>query len=725
MSSSAAARGVEALASQITEAVCEDGAWAGFAPALRRLDALLGRAVELARLRFGEGAATDPYRGLHITLDQVDRALAVAPGTPLLYREARPDDASEPGETPSLALLSDVLGLEDFDLDVVIIALAPELDLRYERLYSYLQDDVTRRRPTVDLALNLLCRTAAEKIEWRRRFLPEAPLLRHGLIELVADPAQGASPPLLAHYLRLDGQILRRMLGQDGLDAPLASFCELVLPYASAVAADASSATASALAALAASARAAARPLLLHFHGPAGTGRRRTAEALAASLAAPLLAVDLNLALARTEPWGRTFAALFRQARLDGALLYFDGVDALEGEERRRERRELLRMASAEGGMVAILAGQRTPGRDTAGAVAISFDVGRFEGRRAQWQKALAAAGITIERGEIDALAGRFRLTADQIDDAVVAARGRALWRGALAVGPDAAPGSADLFAAARAQSGHELLGLARPIEPKHSWADIVLPSDQLARLHEICVRATLRHIVYDRWGFDKKLSTGRGLSALFSGPSGTGKTMAAEIIAGELGLDLYKIDVSQIVSKYIGETEKNLDRIFQAAETANAILFFDEADALFGKRSEVKDAHDRYANIEVGYLLQKMDEYEGIAILATNLRQNMDDAFIRRLHIVVEFPFPGEDDRRRIWSVIFPPEAPLAPEVDFNRLAREVRLSGGKIRNIAVSAAFQAASANGVIGMSELLEAARREYEKSGQTWQPIDGPC
>jgi len=412
---------------------------------------------------------------------------------------------------------------------------------------------------------------------------------------------------------------------------------------------------------------------------------------------------------------------LFRQARLDGAVLYVDGIDALAGEERRHERRALLR-AVAEGGSVVILAGTRAPGRDMAGAVAVSFEVARFEGRRAQWREALAAAGIVAQPAGIDALAGQFRLTANQIADAVAAARGRAEWRGALAADPHAAPGSADLFAAARAQSGHDLLRLARPIEPKHSWADLVLPSDRVAQLHEICARATLRHIVYDRWGFEKKLSTGRGLSALFCGPSGTGKTMAAEIIAGELGLDLYKIDLSQIVSKYIGETEKNLDRIFQAAETANAILFFDEADALFGKRSEVRDAHDRYANIEVGYLLQKMDEYEGIAILATNLRQNMDDAFIRRLQVVVEFPFPGEDDRRRIWASIFPPEAPLGPAVDFDRLAREVRLSGGKIRNIAVTAAFQAASGNCIIGMSELIEGARREYEKSGQTWQPTD---
>ena len=708
------------LASPLEEAAGGSVAWQRFAPALRRLDALLGQAVEMARLRFGEDAACDPYRGLHVTHDQVERALAVAPGTPLLFRAGAPDAMTQSVEAPPLALLRDALGLDAFDLDALVIALAPELDLRYERLYGYLQDDVTRRRPSVDLVLNLLCGSAAERLERRAQFLPQAPLLRHGTIELTADPAQPA-PPLLAHCLRLDGQLLRRLLGQGGLDAALAQFCELVLPCAGQTA-PADRATTSALAALAAQARVSRRPLLLHFHGPAGTGRRRAAEALAQALAAPLIVVDLDQVVARGEPWGRTVAILFREARLDGGLLYFDGIEALDGEERRRQRRALL-CAAAEGGVVSIFAGARPPRRDTAGAIAVSFAIARFEGRRAQWHAALAAAGIAAGPAEIEALAGRFRLTADQIADAVAAARARAQWCGALAVATETVPDIGDLSAAARAQSSHDLLGLARPIEPRHSWADIVLPADQLAQLHELCNRATLRHRVYEGWGFEKKLSTGRGLSALFSGPSGTGKTMAAEIIAGELGLDLYKIDLSQIVSKYIGETEKNLDRIFHAAENANAILFFDEADALFGKRSEVKDAHDRYANIEVGYLLQKMDEYEGIAVLATNLRQNMDDAFIRRLHVVIEFPYPGEDDRRRIWAAIFPREAPLAPTVDFDWLAREVRLSGGKIRNIAVAAAFQAASGSGVIGMPELLEAARREYEKSGQTWRPIDG--
>jgi SpoVK/Ycf46/Vps4 family AAA+-type ATPase len=244
-----------------------------------------------------------------------------------------------------------------------------------------------------------------------------------------------------------------------------------------------------------------------------------------------------------------------------------------------------------------------------------------------------------------------------------------------------------------------------------------VLPSDQIDQLKEICSQAKYRYVVYGQWGFDRKLSIGKGLNVLFSGPPGTGKTMASEVIANELGLDLYKIDLSQVVSKYIGETEKNLRHIFEEAQTSYAILFFDEADALFGKRSEVKDAHDRYANIEIGYLLQEMEAYDGIAILATNLRQNMDEAFVRRLQ-VVEFPFPDEKYRELIWKVIFPNEAPINDDVDFPLLAREANLAGGNIKNIALAAAFYAAAAGDDIRMHHLVAATRREYQKLGRTW-------
>jgi AAA+ superfamily predicted ATPase len=331
---------------------------------------------------------------------------------------------------------------------------------------------------------------------------------------------------------------------------------------------------------------------------------------------------------------------------------------------------------------------------------------------RALWQRELdrLAAPPDLDAG---ALASRFRLSASQIRDSAALAEALASWRspagGAVTAG--------DLLTACRAQADRKLAQVARQVEPRARWTDLVLPADQMAQLREICDQARYRHVVLGDWGFARRLSLGKGLNVLFSGPPGTGKTMAAEVIANELELDLYKIDLSQVVSKYIGETEKNLDRVFAAAESASAILFFDEADALFGKRSEVKDSHDRYANVEISYLLQKMEEYEGVAILATNLRQNLDAAFQRRLAFTVHFPFPDEESRRRIWEGAWPPETPLAGDVDPVLLARRFKLAGGNIKNIALAAAFLAAAEHARVAHAHLLRATRRELQKLGKT--------
>jgi SpoVK/Ycf46/Vps4 family AAA+-type ATPase len=274
----------------------------------------------------------------------------------------------------------------------------------------------------------------------------------------------------------------------------------------------------------------------------------------------------------------------------------------------------------------------------------------------------------------------------------------------------------ADLTAACRLHSNRKLATLAHKITPHYVWEDLVLPAERLQQLRELCNSVKYRAMVYDEWGFARKLSLGKGVNALFAGPSGTGKTMAAEVLASELGLDLYKIDLSTVVSKYIGETEKNLSRIFAEATTSNAILFFDEADALFGKRSEVKDAHDRYANIEIGYLLQRMEEYDGVVILATNLHKNMDDAFVRRMHFTIEFPFPSVQDRLRIWQRIWPEQMPRSPDLPLELMARRFEIAGGNIRNIALAAAFLAASDGGVVNLEHLLHATRREYQKMGK---------
>jgi SpoVK/Ycf46/Vps4 family AAA+-type ATPase len=253
---------------------------------------------------------------------------------------------------------------------------------------------------------------------------------------------------------------------------------------------------------------------------------------------------------------------------------------------------------------------------------------------------------------------------------------------------------------------------LARRIDAKATWKQLVLPPEQKALLHQITDQVAYRNRVYEDWGFREKMNRGLGINALFAGESGTGKTMAAEVIANALELDLYRIDLSSVVSKYIGETEKNLRKLFDAAEDSGAILFFDEADALFGKRSEVKDSHDRYANIEINYLLQRMESYRGLAILASNMKTSLDKAFVRRLRFIVDFPFPGIKERTEIWQKVFPPETPIDKDFDCSRLAK-LSLTGGNIHNVALNAAFMAAQKGSPISMPLLLNAARIEYKK------------
>jgi hypothetical protein len=273
-----------------------------------------------------------------------------------------------------------------------------------------------------------------------------------------------------------------------------------------------------------------------------------------------------------------------------------------------------------------------------------------------------------------------------------------------------------DLGAGVRSQNAAGLERLARRIEPAAAWPDLVLPAPVVDQLHDLADRARHREQVLDGWGLGSGTSRGRGLTALFAGDSGTGKTLSAEVVAGELGLDLYVVDLATIVDKYIGETEKNLDRIFNEADGVNGVLLFDEAEALFGKRTEVRDAHDRYANVEVAYLLQRMERFDGTAILTTNLRSNLDDAFTRRLDVLVDFPMPEEADRARLWQRHLEGSLPLACDLDLEFLARRFRLSGGNVRNIVLTAAHRAAATGRPVAMDDLIRATDREYRKLGR---------
>ncbi|MBA2254503.1 MAG: ATP-binding protein, partial [Chloroflexi bacterium] len=302
-----------------------------------------------------------------------------------------------------------------------------------------------------------------------------------------------------------------------------------------------------------------------------------------------------------------------------------------------------------------------------------------------------------------------FRLTPEQVRRAARAAE--------YAAAAEGQPiDTAHLLAGARAQNAAGLERLSRRIEPRVRWDDLVLPPDTVRQLTELTARARHRDRVLDDWGMAARASKGRGLTALFAGDSGTGKTMSAEVVAADLGLDLYVIDLSTVVDKYIGETEKNLDRIFAEADRVNAVLLFDEADAIFGKRSEVKDARDRYANVEIAYLLQRMEQFDGLAILTTNLRANVDEAFLRRLDVIADFPTPEEEDRLRLWELHLAPALPREDDIDLDFLAGAFKLSGGNIRNICLAAAFLAAAEERPVSMTDLARATEREYQKLGR---------
>jgi SpoVK/Ycf46/Vps4 family AAA+-type ATPase len=341
-----------------------------------------------------------------------------------------------------------------------------------------------------------------------------------------------------------------------------------------------------------------------------------------------------------------------------------------------------------------------------------------FAARSAAWKRAL---GDQAGEADIARLADAFQFGHLRIKQTVNLANGRAALRN-----PDSPQAkTADLLDAGRALSAPQVGRLVVQVKPRYTWTDIVLPPDKLRQLRSIAGWVEFRRHVHEVWGFGEKLSRGKGLNVLFTGPSGTGKTMAAEVLAHELALDLLQIDLSSVVSKYIGETEKNLSAIFREAEQSQALLFFDEADSLFGKRTEVKDAHDRYDNIEVKYLLQRFEQYEGVVVLATNLQRNIDDAFLRRIKEVVDFPFPDEKLRERIWRAHFPPDAPKSDNIDFNFLSSQFKLTGGNIKNIVLNAAFLAAAEHRPIQMSDLILGTRSEMRKEGKLCTKSDfGP-
>lgn len=669
---------------------------------MRRVLALLERHLAEQRAA-GRTPATDPLRGVAIDEAEAERLvrdlgtdLARPPvAAPAALRtppsRAGPD---EPRDEPPLARVQRVFRLGEVERDALLLALAVELDGRFARLVAYLNDHVGRGRPTVGLVL-LLTGTDLSGVEFC-----EGPAVRQGLLKTEGDG------PLTGLALRVAPEFLSRLVVPPAGGAPPAgcrlrpddgpTLDELIIGPVERIR----------LRGWAARGAAGAAGLPLLLAGATGAGRATAAQA--ASSAEGRRLVEVEWASERADRADRLGIAV-REAVWHNATLLV---------RLREDARELdlpglwAAVTSAEVPVAfALAAGLVEPVCATAPVEPLVVFVGEttIEQRERLWERLLAEGESSLTAAERTELATRYEFPPGTLARAVRRARVDRV------TGRDALDFEA-LALACRAVGTAGVGPIAQQLGQPHTRADLVLPPRLLAELDLAGTWMRHRRRVFEDWGLGRRMALGRGLTVLFSGEPGTGKTMAAQVLARELGLDLFRVDLSRVMSKYIGETEKNLSRLFDEARASGAILFFDEADALFGKRTEVKDAHDRYANLEIGYLLQRMEEHTGTTVLATNRLGDLDAAFIRRFHFLLEFPMPRAPERRRIWEGLLPATAPCEPALDLDLLARDYELSGGEIRNSVLSAAFFAAAEGTPIGLRHLKRGLHRELLKTGR---------
>jgi ATPase family associated with various cellular activities (AAA) len=597
------------------------------------------------------------------------------------------------GGRSALEAVTGAFSLSPFERDVLLLCAGVELDREIAQLCAAAHGDASSRHPTFGLAL-----AALPNPHWSA-LAPNAPLRRWRLIEAASGSALTIAP------LRIDERVMHHLVGLSHLDERLTG---LVLPIEPLGPDDLVASHAALAARVVATWRALPSsrqaPVVQLCGEPADC--RPVAACVAGSVGLRVAIVAADLVPSSANELDTFQRLLEREVRLAGIgvlLLETDDSYAVgAGAEPRPQGSAVTRLAELLDGFVILCEGER---RKLTRRHSVAFDVGRplLHEQLEVWRTALGHSIGDANRWNeaIDAVCAQFNLSVASI---------RSISAEAVAA-PSAGGALASLWELCRTRLRARLDVLAQRIRSASKWEDLVLPEAEAATLRAIATQLRRRVTVYEHWGFAAKGSRGLGISTLFAGPSGTGKTMAAEVLANELHLDLYRIDLSSVISKYIGETEKNLRRVFDAAEESGAILLFDEADALFGKRSEVKDSHDRYANIEVSYLLQRMEAYRGLAILTTNQRSALDSAFLRRLRFVVQFPFPDAPQRAAIWHRVFPPATPTEG-LDHAKLA-QLRIAGGNILNIAINAAFIAADAAEPVRMNHLLAAARSEYAK------------
>ncbi len=626
--------------------------------------------------------------------------------------------------------LQQKLNLTSLERDVLLIGLLGELDERYRRLFAYLQDDATRARPSIDLIMNILQPIQPDMGFLRSLFDSSAALQTFHIIEIAADERKDLPPHLRS--VEVDRRIVAYVMGQDGVDDRLSKYVcrtEKRVIWEELFCETEQVENLKRLSDWLSTRQKAVTGVTFFLHGTYGSGRLKAAQAICTAMEQTLLVVQTDLLLHSGENWERMVDLVYREARLYKRPVYWTGCENLLRAEQPAHLWDYLVTVAESYLGITFFASQTfwEPSDHFTEEIFIRLDfpIPGFEIRKQIWLSQLAGSeGFSQPVPDQDylahLLANNFQLTERQIKNARVSAQNLANRRDPanplLTVN--------DLYTGCRLQSNQQLVSMARRVEPHSTltFENLILPPANMKKLDELRSRVRNRNYVYTHLGFEQRLSLGTGLIALFAGSSGTGKTMAAELLAKDQGVDLYKIDLSAVVSKWVGETEKNMSTIFKQAQSSNAILFFDEADALFGKRGEVKEAQDRWANLEVNYLLQRIEEYTGVVIMASNLGQNIDDAFMRRIHMIIDFPFPDAEARLKIWKGMFPAKVQPPPDNELRALAERFKLAGGNLKNVVVDAAFRALNALPedetleCISQRHLVVSVAREYQKQGK---------
>jgi len=698
------------------------------------LDVRLERAMRRINAAAAEDAAAGSYRGMYMSQEEAARLLDQENSEDMheeeeqLLRQLEHYIAVRLASTDKrlplpLPRLRQLYQLNDLELRLLVAAAAPHVDRKYQRLYGYVQDDMTCQYVTIDLLLRICCTHPLEKRQALARLRPASSFSRVFFQHVAAaGPAQSSS--LLTRPIRLDDRIVHYMLGLDWkFEGPLAHTSlfrrekNLRLPPLS-IQED----WQIRMRRLAEQVNTNRESVVWLLHGPSGSGKTFQARHFCASLGKALLEWDVTHAPADDAAFAEMVEMLLREARLADAIPAFDRIHTLLPTEDTSDHSRLNRLIErleAWNGFVFLFGEEdcklALPQHSRLAVYSVPLGTPSMDDRMKLWNKH-ASPALPLSSEDAGMLASKFRFTPGRIKAAADEARKQLEWqRLAGEDGKAVTSVSSIVHQSAYRLIDHRLQDKTRKIEPKFGWDDLILPKETMELLQQACSRLKHRHKVMHEWGFDRKLPYGRGISLLFTGPPGTGKTMSAAVMAKAMEAELYRVDLSRVVSKYIGETEKNLADIFDQARLSGAILFFDEADALFGKRSEVKDSHDKYANMETSYLLQKMEEYDGLTILATNFSQNLDEAFSRRIQFIVKFPFPDAEQREQLWRSAFPREAPL-DDIDFEWLSHNVELSGGPIKNIVLTSAYLAAAEDVPVSMKHMMDGIFQEYKKSGK---------